>query len=162
MNRVLRKLDCAHGLKDLAQRVYRYIAMALALTVVLGGASPAAADFIFTTLQGLTANGINDSGQIVGDLYPGGGGYVYSGGSYTPINLPNMTQFSATFPNAINNAGQIVGTYFIGSGAGEPTLGFLYSGGHYSTFDAPGASSYGGTQAYGIKQCGADRWQFQG
>ena len=132
--------------------MYRPIGILLAVATCFGSACPATADFIFTTLQGYTANGIHDSGQIVGQ--DGGGGFLFSGGTYTTINVPSPDRLAATIPNGINNASQVVGTYFSGSGAGIPALGFLYSGGQYSTFQAPGASSSGGSQAYGINNAG--------
>ncbi len=62
--------------------------------------------------------GINDSGQIVGYMYPpyifGSDGYshavaaVLQGGSYTTFDFPESV---ATYPTGINDSGQIVGDY---------------------------------------------------
>jgi uncharacterized membrane protein len=107
-----------------------------ALGVLLGFAGPAKADYIFTTLDGYEATGINDSGQIVG--LSDYGGFLYSGGVYTRINFPDASRFSATFPFGIINAGQVVGAYY--DGATEIYHGFLLSGGSYRTFNPPGSS----------------------
>jgi hypothetical protein len=53
---------------------------------------------------------INNAGQIVGSF--GGGvtsdGFLYSGGSFTQIDVPGATSTEA---HGINNAGQIVGFF---------------------------------------------------
>ena len=46
--------------------------------------------------------GINNSGQVVGNA--GSHGFIYSGGSFTPIDVPNAHQ---TNPVGINNVGQL-------------------------------------------------------
>jgi probable HAF family extracellular repeat protein len=90
---------------------------------------------------GTVAQGINDSGQIVGwyetGYFPGTNsgvdyGFLYSGGSYTVLNEP-LSPISQTFAYGINDAGQIVGSYTTyGS-----NHGFLYSGGVYTPIDDP-------------------------
>ena len=77
-----------------------------------------------------SANGINNSGQIVGET--GNDGFLLSGGNYTTLDVPGST---FTQPVGINDAGQIVGVYGAGS-----NHGFLLSGGAYSTLDVPGAT----------------------
>jgi probable HAF family extracellular repeat protein len=67
-------------------------------------------------------------------------GFLYSGGSYIPLNVPGAV---ATYANGINDAGQIVGYYRDGTG----THGFLFSGGSYTTLNAPASFA---TYAYGI------------
>jgi len=70
----------------------------------------------FTTIEptGATtsfANGINDSGRIVGQYTDSGGtdhGFLFSGGTFTPIDVPGA---QATSANDINNVGQIVGFF---------------------------------------------------
>ena len=78
---------------------------------------------IFTTLPG-TATGINNSGQIVGSFG------LYSGGSFTPINVPGA---SSTAAIGIDNSGQIVGFFNL-----SMPQGFLYMGGTFTTIDVPG------------------------
>src|SRR5204863_7137588 len=108
------------------------------------------------------ANGINDSGQIVGfyttgDLITGGRGhgFLYSGGIYTTLDDPLAT--GGTFATGINNAGEVVGYYF---DYGDPkTHGFLYSDGIYTTLDDPSATvgsafGSGSTVANGIDDAG--------
>jgi len=95
-----------------------------------------------------TANGINDSGQIVGNYYDSSTihGFLVSGGTYTTIDFPGAVAGSA---NAINDSGQIVGDY--GDGAGGEH-GYLLSGGQFTTIDVPGA--VGLTAAEGINASG--------
>src|ERR1035438_9058537 len=79
------------------------------------------------TTGGTDASGINDLGQIVGSYgsFPYHG-FLYSGGTYTPLNAPGATNSTVAYD--INNLGQIVGLYQDSSGAEH---GFLYIG---STF----------------------------
>lgn len=96
----------------------------------------------FTTLTGpagvpfISANGINDSGQVVGDYDLNGSeyGYIYSGGTYTTLAGP--TGSTSTQANGINNNGQIVGTYVNSTG----TYSYLYSSGVYTTLSVPAGS----------------------
>ncbi len=82
------------------------------------------------------AQGINDTGQIVG--WYGGGGFLYSGGTYTTLNDPSVTG-THTFAYGINDASQIVGYY--GGGDNGGYHGFLYSGGVYTNIDNPSTSN---------------------
>jgi uncharacterized membrane protein len=102
------------------------------------GAKQAKADLLFTTLNGVEADGINNSGDIVGGYTIGS--YLYRGGSYTPIHDPSSL---VTVSRGINNADQIVGYYNDANGL----HGFLMSGGSYTSLDVPGAVR---TFAYGI------------
>jgi hypothetical protein len=95
--------------------------------------------------------GINVAGEIVGYYRDSSGphGFLYNGGSSTPINVPGSTE---TYAYGINNPGQIVGYYFP---SGPNTSGFLNTAGSYSSLNAPAAS--GGTYAYGINDAGQRR-----
>jgi hypothetical protein len=119
------------------------IAGLLAPGITFGGAKAARADPIgfvysggvFTTINptggpngyGALPTGINDSGQIVGTVFPEPGftyipllhdggiartfgerGFVYSQGVSLPINIPGADDI---WPTGINDSGQIVGTY---------------------------------------------------
>jgi probable HAF family extracellular repeat protein len=67
------------------------------------------------------ANGINDSGQIVGyyqDAHPGHG-FLFNQASYTTLDVPGSVSTGA---NGINDSGQIVGYYYDAVGG---THGFL-------------------------------------
>jgi hypothetical protein len=82
------------------------------------------------------AEGINDSGQIVG-TYGGSGityGFIYSGGVFTSLSPPGSIFSDA---RGINNAGIVVGAY---NTCIHPAceFGYLYTiGGSYSSFDSP-------------------------
>jgi len=112
----------------------------------------------FTTINGgaggTQAQGINDSGQIVGMYvtYPGNGGYNYSGfldtnGTFTAVNAPLGTKENWIWD--INNSGQIVGAYEDSSGA---THGFIDTNGTFTTINDPLGAD--GTDAYGINDIG--------
>jgi probable HAF family extracellular repeat protein len=105
------------------------------------------------------AYGINDAGQIAGTSeltsgsyypYPSGSwppeGFLYSGGSFTPLAPPNSYDSAAS---GINNAGQIVGGF--ANASNTKWAGFLYSGGSYSVINVPGSTS---TTASGINNAG--------
>lgn len=137
--------------------------MSLAAFAALFVAAPANALVLttFTTIDapGATNNiteawGISDAGQVVGfgeRLSPPGtppdDGFLYSGGSFTTIDVPGAFRTQA---HGINGAGQIVG-FFGTSGAVASQHGFLYAGGSFTTLDVPGASF---TQAFGINDAG--------
>jgi probable HAF family extracellular repeat protein len=121
--------------------------LALVEMIIWGGVETAYAGTIqysFTTID-YPAKGINDSGQIVGYFGDAAGlhGFLYSGGSFTTIDVPGAVQ---TIANGINDSGQIVGSFSDAAGHG-----FLDSGGTFTTIDAPGALS---TDARGINDSG--------
>lgn len=93
---------------------------------------------IYLLLDVSSADGINNSGQIVGQI--GSHGFLLSGGSYTTFDVPGSP---FTQPLGINDAGHIVGVF----NAAPSTHSFLLSGGAYTTLDVPGASY---SQANGI------------
>src|SRR5215471_3664116 len=127
----------------------RFLCGLLVTGLFAGGAGPAKADYIFTTLEGLLASGINDAGQVVGSYDFPQGGFLYSGGNYTPIKVPTSSALSNTIVSGINNAGQIVGYYNDADGV----HGFLRSStGGYASFDVPGFA--GTTYAYGNNNAG--------
>lgn len=103
----------------------------------------------FSYTQGF---GMNDAGQVVGSEDAGGapGGFLYSKGTFTPINTPLGT----TYPCSINNRERIVG-YYIGptaTGTNEGEHGFLYRNGTFREFDAFGSAN--GTIIFGINNRG--------
>src|SRR6516162_8884849 len=68
----------------------------------------------------LNANGINDSGQIVGTYGGGAGinGFLLDQGRYTTLDVPGANSgYDGTQANGINALGQIVGSY--GDAAGN-------------------------------------------
>ena len=75
------------------------------------------------------ANGINDSGQIVGYYYDAASyqhGFLLDQGSYTTLDVPGSY---GTYAHGINAAGQIVGYYWDHTGQ----HGFLLDNGSYTT-----------------------------
>lgn len=93
------------------------------------------------TTYGIIANGINNSGEIVGSYYDNGSGNLTHGFSQTTtqktnstissIDDPNANATYGTTANAINNLGQIVGSYAIDND--DDLAGFLYSNGQYTS-----------------------------
>jgi arylsulfate sulfotransferase len=81
------------------------------------------------------ANGINNSGAVVGTYTAGGvtHGFLLRDGSYTTLDVPGAARTEAW---AINDSGDVVGSYT----AGGVTHGFLLSGAAYTTFDPPGST----------------------
>jgi len=78
------------------------------------------------------ANGINNSGEIVGNYHPAGAGwqgFSYSGGVFSSVNAFGG---SYNIPYGVSNNGEIVGT------AGEFTAvqGYSYAGGVFTAIDA--------------------------
>src|SRR5262245_33341147 len=75
--------------------------------------------------------GINNSGQIVGYFdSPQRHGFLYSGGTYTTLDVPMA---SSTEADGINDLGHVVGTYQ----AGGKFHGYIYRNGTYTTLDDP-------------------------
>src|SRR5262245_26803629 len=100
----------------------------------------------FATIS-TAAYGINASGQIVGvhSQGPSYGGFLYSGGTYTPLIIPGTFETNA---RGINAAGHIVGYYVEKTANGVKAHGFLYTNGLYAIFDCPLATYW--TTAFGI------------
>lgn len=90
-----------------------------------------------------TANGINDSGVIVGSF--AGHGYVKNGPNFTIFDVPGARSTSAS---AINTTGEIVGNFDISIGDGH---GYLRSGSTYMQIDFPGVRT---TVLTGINDAG--------
>jgi hypothetical protein len=94
---------------------------ATAAFALFGMVSPAYARYSFTPIDVPWADpgntdpyGINDAGQISGTYYDGSyHGFLYSHGTYTPLNVPGAV---ATYATDINDQGQIVGYYSDASG----------------------------------------------
>jgi probable HAF family extracellular repeat protein len=107
--------------------------------VLLAVTSPAFAGplYTYTTIDvpGATnteANGINSSGQIVGqyvDSHNGLNGFLLNKGVYTTLDGPAGNYVPNASANGINALGQIVGYYVNGYGVN----GFLYRNGAYTT-----------------------------
>jgi len=80
------------------------------------------------------AYGINGSGNIVGAYQDNTGihGFLYEGGSFTPIDISGASNILAS---GINGSGNIVGWYQDNTG----NHGFLDVGGSFTPIDVPGA-----------------------
>ncbi len=104
--------------------------------------------------QTVSANGVNDLGQIVGSIGPLRQSVLWSGGVYTEIDDPNAG-FVGTVAHGINDAGQIVGSYV---DTGGHQHGFLDTNGHFTDIDVPGSSA---TEAYGINSAGVIVGQYR-
>ena len=108
-----------------------------------------------SVLGGIYANSLNNTGQIVGQYYPGAPAdfqsFLYTGGTYSDFRYTNAQggQYSDTIASGINDLGQIVGSYPVNG----VRHGFLYSGGAFTTLDDPLALG-AGTVAYGINDAG--------
>jgi hypothetical protein len=96
----------------------RTFSIALLLIVVLGPL-PASAQVQFTPLdfpgaRNTSAEGINDSGVIVGTYYDEvvTRGFVYQGGAFTQLMLP-VPNFQYATAQGINNFGEIIGDHGI-------------------------------------------------
>jgi probable HAF family extracellular repeat protein len=96
----------------------------------------------FTTLEfpsaGITeANGVNNTGQIVGDFSDADfnqHGFIFKDGGYHAIDDPSATNGTAAI--GVNDLGQIVGDYFAGEFGGS-VHGFLLDAGGFDTIDVP-------------------------
>jgi probable HAF family extracellular repeat protein len=99
--------------------------------------------------RGPIVNGINNRGQMVGDI--DAGRFVpflrNPNGQITVIDVPGSTVLTHGFD--INNGGDIVGSFHPASGPAES--GFLDEHGRFTTIDVPGAST---TQALGLNDRG--------
>src|SRR5712692_8036899 len=91
----------------------RLILTAIVCVLAVGMRSDVQADFTFTTIDPpettyTNAQGVNDSGQIVGEYYTAGHyhGFLYDGTAFSTIDCPGA---DATTAFAINTSGQIVG-----------------------------------------------------
>jgi probable HAF family extracellular repeat protein len=97
----------------------------------------------------ITANGINDHGQVVGQFTDATGahhGFVYEVDSFVQVDYPGLPEINLY---KINNLGQFVGSITNGNGV---VCGFFYDRG---TFSPPFSLSAGGeTYAYGINNRG--------
>jgi probable HAF family extracellular repeat protein len=79
------------------------------------------------------ANGMNESGQIVGYVEREAKSFLYTGGVMTALNLNGCNPFSQpncawTYAEAINNQGQVVGQ-LISASPGTDAQAFLYTPG---------------------------------
>ncbi|MER2513535.1 MAG: hypothetical protein ABTQ25_14145 [Nitrosomonas ureae] len=111
---------------------------------------PEAADVGFTA--GTQAYSINNNGQVVGVYNDSSGvshGFLYRGGSYFTLDVPNSM---ATFAEGINDSGIVVGFFYDENGH----HGFSYDGITYTVIDNPNAlaGSYSGTVISGINNMG--------
>jgi len=99
---------------------------------------------------GTFIQGINGTGEIVGDYTGADGGthgFLYNAGTYTTLDDP--LGVNGTNAQGINDAGEIVGYYRDNS---LNYHSFLYNNGTYTTFDDANATS--GTFATGINNSG--------
>ena len=101
---------------------------------------------------GLTANAINNSGQVVGGGIDNLGAFVYSNGALTALRLPPSTVFSTA--TGINDSGLIVGSS-AQSNTG-PLIAFSYASGKFVDLNTLIASNSGWQlqQASGVNNNG--------
>jgi hypothetical protein len=105
--------------------------------------------YSFTTIDvpgatgGTSANGINNSGQIVGSFSDASGshGFIDTGGSFTTIDVPGATGGTSASATAARSSG------------GYGSHGFLYSAGSFTTIDFP-TVLVTSTNAFGINNRG--------
>ena len=81
-----------------------------------------------------TASGINDAGQIVGNV-DNDRAFIYFDGSFTKLVAPGAF-LDQTAAWGINDAGQIVGSFLDST---PHRHGFLDTGGSFTQLDVPGA-----------------------
>jgi probable HAF family extracellular repeat protein len=94
---------------------------------------------------GAIALGVNDSGQIVGEV--GSAGFLLTDGTTTPINYSGG---SSTQPFGISNNGQ-----FIVGGYDDSKYSFLYSNGVFTTLNLPYTYPVGpNSTAFGVNDAG--------
>ena len=155
------------GLQD---QFRRFVLTSAALALVAVAADQVRADqmFSYSTIadpsasDGTYAKGINNSGQIVGfsDDVSGNHGFLMTGSSFTPINVPVAISIQIC---GINNSGQIVGSF--NNAYGYPD-GFLMTGSSFTPINVPGVSQ---TYVTGINDSGQivgysydNDWNFEG
>jgi len=90
-------------------------------------------------VSGTVAMGINNTGQIVGYYFGGGGngchGFLLSGGSFSSFDFPSASNLVCTLPMAINDSGEIVGDYQYNGG--KDYGGFLLSSAGFQAINYP-------------------------
>lgn len=126
--------------------------------LALGACSSASGDYAITTFDAgdgnfTLANGINDSGEVVGTTYAQGSyvGFVRDpNGGITTFGAPSAV---LTYGQGINDSGQIAGEFEATRFAFQ---GYVRgaSGQGYSSFSAPGDSQANMTMALGIDRAG--------
>ena len=135
-------------------RNWRCVLACLVAIAALSGVARAQPIYSFTTIDpagssATFAQGINNSGQIVGnfnDAQNVSHGFLRSSaGTYTTFDYPGAT---GTYAADINSAGQIIGTY---TDSAFNTHSYLLSGGTFSPLIYPGSVQ---TLAYGINTAG--------
>jgi hypothetical protein len=96
------------------------------------------------------ASGINNSNDVVGYYFSGGGyhGYLDKSGVYSPVNYPGAGATS-TVVYGTSNSDQVVGYYTDTTG----THGFTEQGGAYTAVNFPGAVA---TYVMGINSDGSE------
>jgi probable HAF family extracellular repeat protein len=128
--------------------------MTLGLFLCMAGEAMGQANYAFTPLDvpgssasSTSANGMNDSGQIVGYYAgpTGNHGFLLDHGNLTTLDVPGSTSTEAWGINALS---QIVGNYMDSAGN---IHGFLLDQGSYTTIDVPGSFW---TEAHGINASG--------
>ena len=93
-------------------------------------------------------DGINSSGQMVGEYYNSAGqlrGFFYTGTKFVTLNFPHS---HGTYATGINDSGLIVGGYF---DSNNDEHGFLYKAGVFSRINFPGGTQ---TTPWGINSTG--------
>jgi len=124
----------------ISQALNALVSGTMAETIDVPGADPGST----------AANGINDTGQIVGQFGDATGFHGFlrnTDGSFTTIDVPGA---SGTFAQGINNTGQIVGQF----GDAMGIHGFLRdTDGSFTTIDVP-AGFGDSTRAFGINNAG--------
>ena len=93
-------------------------------------------------------DGINSSGQMVGEYVTSGGqllGFFYTGTKFVTLNFPHS---HGTYATGINDSGLIVGGYF---DSNNDEHGFLYKAGVFTRINFPGGTQ---TTAWGINSSG--------
>lgn len=109
----------------------------------------------FTTLDlpaytDICPSGINASGQVIGYatkassynhcVNPGRDvdGFIYSGGAFTILRMPEA---KGTVPTGVNAQGQVTG-YYVSPDSSDSEHGFLYLDGAFSAIDQPGGGTH--------------------